>query len=820
MVRFWSGRVRGASASSRRTSSRLSSLESPALAKRSIPSLELMSSTFISSSNQINESPSKNKLPQSTERGQESRKSFCPPIDGSKTNYFCHPFSTDGVTAGPYPGPPMSIVLEDLTKRYGGHPVVSSVSLEVGDGELFVLLGSSGSGKSTLLRMIAGLSEVDAGRVTLHGRDVTDLPPAGRGVGFVFQSYALFRGMSVAENVEFALAVRGVAAAARRRRRDELLELVGLSGLGGRMPRQLSGGQQQRVALARALAHQPEVLLLDEPFGALDAKVRLELRRTIREIQRELGDHHRLRHPRPGGGLRARRPAGRAQLRPPARGGAAGRALPAPRDRAGRHLPRHRQPDGGGGDGGRECGWGRSQFPLATRAEPVRRRAAGAGALPAGGRRAARPRPTIRPSRSSGEAVVEQRSFVGSFERLRLRLPPLPGVRAIAPAVPFGRDEVWIEATRSQDQARRFPLRPGDAAWVGVQRVHALVHPGLRFLLLTDGSARSRGALALAGEIARRAHARVAVLGPATAGDAGERALQEAREVLGGGLAALETRLTPEPPAGGGRRGGLPPSLRPGDPRRCPRATPSRLAEGVLAAGQHHLLLAPRRPPRRPLPARLLICVAVGEPGKEDVSFSGRLARHLGAEVTILTVLPAAARGTQAETLAERFLAGSARTLNRLGVPVATRVRHGAVREEIARPDRRGRARPAGARRAAARARRADRARRLRRQAAPRGRPPAGADRPLAGGGVLTSLHFRRNPMKKAPALPLVLALLAAGPPASGPRHQAAQRLLRSRPASSTRTSTAPSPRPGRRRPARTSPSSSRTAAPASRPAR
>src|SRR5436309_3241458 len=183
----------------------------------------------------------------------------------------------------------MSIVLEDLTKRYGGHPVVSSVSLEVGDGELFVLLGSSGSGKSTLLRMIAGLSEVDAGRVLLRGRDVTGLPPAKRGVGFVFQNYALFRGMSVAENVDFALSIRGVPGAQRQRRRDELLEMVGLAGLGGRMPRQLSGGQQQRVALARALAHQPEVLLLDEPFGALDAKVRLELRRTVREVQRELG---------------------------------------------------------------------------------------------------------------------------------------------------------------------------------------------------------------------------------------------------------------------------------------------------------------------------------------------------------------------------------------------------------------------------------------------------------------------------------------------------------------------------------------------------
>ncbi|HBL25821.1 MAG TPA: sulfate ABC transporter ATP-binding protein, partial [Acidobacteria bacterium] len=164
----------------------------------------------------------------------------------------------------------MSIVVEALIKRYAGHPVVNNVSLEVADGELFVLLGSSGSGKSTLLRMIAGLTEVDGGRVLLHGRDVTDLPPARRGVGFVFQSYALFRGMTVAENVEFALSIRGVAKAVRRSRREELLEMVGLAGLHGRMPRQLSGGQQQRVALARALAHQPEVLLLDEPFGALD----------------------------------------------------------------------------------------------------------------------------------------------------------------------------------------------------------------------------------------------------------------------------------------------------------------------------------------------------------------------------------------------------------------------------------------------------------------------------------------------------------------------------------------------------------------------
>ncbi|HEX9943107.1 MAG TPA: ATP-binding cassette domain-containing protein [Thermoanaerobaculia bacterium] len=573
----------------------------------------------------------------------------------------------------------MSIVLEDLTKRYGGHPVVNGVSLEVGDGELFVLLGSSGSGKSTLLRMIAGLSEVDAGRVLLHGRDVTDLPPARRGVGFVFQSYALFRGMSVAENVEFALAVRGIPAAQRRRRRDELLELVGLAGLGGRMPRQLSGGQQQRVALARALAHQPEVLLLDEPFGALDAKVRIELRRTIREIQRELGITTLfVTHDQEEafeladrlavlsfGRLLEAGPPDELYLRPETEFvatflGTANLMVGEAAAEGVRLGPVH--------------------FPLGTRSEP--------------GDGTRRVQVLFRPEDVAvrdaaedlacqllGRAVVEQRSFVGSFERLRLRLPPLPGVRAIAPPVPFGRDEIWIEATRSQDQARRFPLRPGDSTWVGVQRVHALVHPGLRFLLLTDGSARARAALALGGELARRAHARIAVLGRATADDAGERSLQDAREALGAGLAALETRLTGERPA---EAVAEEVSRRPCDLviLSLPPRDGLEAAEEVLGAGQHHLLVAPPEAAGK-VPARLLICVAVGEPGKEDVSFTGRLARHLGAEATILTVLPGAGAGPQDEAQAERFLAGSARTLRRIGVPVATRIRHGAVREQI-----------------------------------------------------------------------------------------------------------------------------------------
>lgn len=182
----------------------------------------------------------------------------------------------------------MSITLDQITKRYQNTPVVNDVSLEVGDGEFFVLLGASGSGKSTLLRAIAGLTGVDHGRISLHGRDVTQVSPRKREVGFVFQNYALFKHMSVADNIEFALRVRGVKSAERRARRQELLKLVALEGMDDRLPTQLSGGQQQRVAVARALAHKPQVLLMDEPFGALDAKIREELRRTIREVQREL----------------------------------------------------------------------------------------------------------------------------------------------------------------------------------------------------------------------------------------------------------------------------------------------------------------------------------------------------------------------------------------------------------------------------------------------------------------------------------------------------------------------------------------------------
>ena len=163
------------------------------------------------------------------------------------------------------------------------------VSLTIADGEFLVLLGPSGCGKTTTLRMVAGFIEPSAGHVRLAGQDVTLLPPWKRNAGMVFQSYALFPHMTVAQNVAFGLEMRKLPRADIERRVEEALALVRLGGYGGRLPRQLSGGQQQRVALARALAIRPDVLLLDEPLSNLDAKLRQEVRVEIRELQRQLG---------------------------------------------------------------------------------------------------------------------------------------------------------------------------------------------------------------------------------------------------------------------------------------------------------------------------------------------------------------------------------------------------------------------------------------------------------------------------------------------------------------------------------------------------
>ncbi|HUX20524.1 MAG TPA: ABC transporter ATP-binding protein, partial [Spirochaetia bacterium] len=182
-----------------------------------------------------------------------------------------------------------AIEIRALSKRFGAVEAVRELSIEIDPGELVALVGPSGCGKTTLLRMIAGFEHPDAGGIFLGGRDVVSDEPARRRVGMVFQDYALFPHMTVADNIAYGLKFSGLLSRSGRAERiDELLSMVGLTGFGGRAPHELSAGQQQRVALARALAPNPEVLLLDEPMSALDALLREELRTEIRRVQRKL----------------------------------------------------------------------------------------------------------------------------------------------------------------------------------------------------------------------------------------------------------------------------------------------------------------------------------------------------------------------------------------------------------------------------------------------------------------------------------------------------------------------------------------------------
>ncbi|UPG91812.1 ATP-binding cassette domain-containing protein [Luteibacter aegosomaticola] len=183
----------------------------------------------------------------------------------------------------------MQLRIEDISKAWGGHTVLDRVSFSAGASDFVCLLGPSGCGKTTLLRIVAGLTEADAGRVELGGKDITRQPARERGMGIVFQSYSLFPDLTAAANVGYPMRLRGIPASTIATRSTELLAKVGLGGFGGRFPDELSGGQQQRVALARALAAEPALLLLDEPLSALDPAIRAQLRGEIRSLQRTLG---------------------------------------------------------------------------------------------------------------------------------------------------------------------------------------------------------------------------------------------------------------------------------------------------------------------------------------------------------------------------------------------------------------------------------------------------------------------------------------------------------------------------------------------------
>ena len=571
----------------------------------------------------------------------------------------------------------MSILLENVNKRYGDQTVVNNVSLEVKDGEFFVLLGSSGSGKTTVLNMIAGLVSADEGRILLHGRDVTDLPTQKRNVGFVFQNYALFEYMTVAENIEFGLQIRKVPKKECQMKRDELLELVGLVGLSERMPRQLSGGQQQRVALARALALEPDVLLLDEPLGALDAKIRTELRRSLKAIQRQLGVATILvTHDQEEAFDLADRIGVMSY----------GRLIEVgtPRD-----LYMHPQTEFVASFlGTANILLGKIEKERIQIGPHVFNLRKEATQFSTDGRVQVLFRPedlAIASSRSEldctplGEGVVTSLGFNGPTERIRLELPSIPGVRAIAPAVPFGSQNIVIEATRPPEQAAAFPLAVNEKAWVGVRRLHSLSHPGLNFLVVTDGSLRSQSALSLGGYLARMSHARLTLLGVGKDETLLESYLQDARKQLGNGMASVQVRTDPAPT--------------PSAVARSTRQNPVDLvivgwrpvegisfAEQILQAGAHHVLLAAHPGARL---ERALVCAASGEPGKDDVLFAGRLLRHVGAQAKLLTVVNEAASNGYARQHTERFMAGGKHSLEMFGVPTESEIRTGQPVTEI-----------------------------------------------------------------------------------------------------------------------------------------
>jgi sulfate/thiosulfate transport system ATP-binding protein len=579
----------------------------------------------------------------------------------------------------------MSIQLDKLVKRYDGHPVVNNVSLDIKDGEFFVLLGSSGSGKTTILNLIAGLTDLDGGRIVLNGHDVTGLPTQQRNVGFVFQNYALFQYMTVAENIEFALSIRKIPKIQRQHRRDELLDLVGLGGLGGRMPRQLSGGQQQRVALARALAHKPDVLLLDEPLGALDAKIRIDLRRWLRRIQRQLGIAAILvTHDQEEAFDLADRIGVMSY----------GRLL-----EVGRPEQLYRSPQtefvatflgsanllvGRSEPGGVCIGPVRFEYPAASTN----------GGSPRNGQRvqvlfrpeevALAPGTSALGCPSLGEGEVEEISFSGAYERLRLRLPPLPGVRTIAPSVAYGSETILVDATRPPDQSANFPLQPGQKAYVGVRRIHALEHPGLHFLVLNDGSLRAQPAIELAGQIGRMAHARVTLLNYGSGLTDASHQSNPARKLLGAGLASLEEVSSSRAPLHA-LQDVL--EVQNFDLVVCGFRYQEdlALAEEVLRAGDHHLLLVPAH---QAAPSQALLCVTAGEPAKDDVFFGGRLVYHLGAEVTLATVLPEREADPIKEERVARFLEAGEKTLRTLGVSARSSLLRGPVVDEIIRAAR------------------------------------------------------------------------------------------------------------------------------------
>lgn len=564
----------------------------------------------------------------------------------------------------------MSITLDQVTKRYQGSTVVNDVSIEIGDGEFFVLLGPSGSGKSTLLRAVAGLTGVDHGRISLHGRDVTHLAARRRGVGLVFQNYALFRHMSVADNIEFALRVRRMRAAARRARRRELLRLVALEGLDDRLPAQLSGGQQQRVAVARALAHKPEVLLLDEPFGALDAKIREELRRTIRQVQRELGITTVLvTHDQE----EAFALADRIGIMNLGRLLEIGRpddlyARPATRFVAtflgAANLLLARQSSGG-------LSFGSGPMIVPHQESAAHGRAHEVVTV-------LRPEEIeLAPSREAlrspymADAIVEEILFSGALERLRVRLD-VGAAGAHIVRTDSGAEDPYLEVTRTQHEQRLFPLVPGEPVALGVRRLHVLPTPLSSFVACapTEELAEALSREPLLAELANRMKTRIAVRVEPALGRVEEQAgtqpgaepeADAARAMLSG-AAVIYARIPAAAPA------------------QAPNSV--RAVEWLLARGVDEVLILPTA---AAAPRRVLIHWVSESARRATLAVSASVLRHLSAEAVYVGILPEHVRPNAPRPLGMRALL-DARSEAQVdhGLDMRTELGYGDVAQELA----------------------------------------------------------------------------------------------------------------------------------------
>ncbi len=401
----------------------------------------------------------------------------------------------------------MTIELSKIEKSFGNRLVVSDFSLHIESSELFVLLGSSGSGKSTILRLIAGLLSPDSGSIKLYENEVTSIPPQKRNVGFVFQSYAIFRHMTVRDNVEFGLRVRGIPKLERKRRSQELLELVGLTGLDNRYASELSGGQRQRVALARALAYKPSVLLLDEPFGALDARIRSQLRISLKDVQRKLGITSILVTHDQEEAFELGDRIGIVEKGKLIEVGTADGLYHHPKTEfAATFLGGGNVLVGRAEKGRLRLGNNLIDFPKNA---PFHEEGAPVRVL-------FRPE-TVRVQKESfsednviclGQGILARKTFSGSHERMVFHVEALQGIRPLSHPTPYGQKFAGIEAALS---STRTPLNVGDKLWLGVPSLHVLEPSGLKILVCVGARDEENQALKAAQKIESASH------GPVTA---------------------------------------------------------------------------------------------------------------------------------------------------------------------------------------------------------------------------------------------------------------------------------------------------------------